>query len=150
MSKSFATPWTVAWQVLLFVEFPRQEYWSGLPFPSCNKSVVLYAHAFVCTMIWQPLTYHWLSGKESSCQCRRHKFDPWVRKIPWRTKWQLTPVFSPGKSHGQRILVGYSPWGHKRVRHDLATKQQQYIIRQVMSLPLLATSFKQSFVHISE
>ena len=32
----------------------------------------------------------------------------------------------PGKSHGQRNLVGYSPWGHKRIRHDLATKQQQY------------------------
>ena len=36
----------------------------------------------------------------------------WVRKIPWRRKWQLTPVFWPGKSHGQRRLVGYSPWGH--------------------------------------
>ena len=43
----------------------------------------------------------------------------------WRRKWQPTPVFLPGKSHGQRSLVGYSPWGHKRVRHDLATKQQQ-------------------------
>ena len=35
----------------------------------------------------------WLSGKESACQCRRHGFDPWVRKIPWRRKWQPTPVF---------------------------------------------------------
>ena len=34
----------------------------------------------------------WLSGKESTCQCRRHRFDPWVRKVPWRRKWQLTPV----------------------------------------------------------
>ena len=51
-------------------------------------------------------------------------FDPWVEKIPWRRKWQLTPVFLPGKSHGQKSLAGYSPWGH-RVRHDLATKQQQ-------------------------
>ena len=34
---------------------------------------------------------------------------PWVRKIPWRRKWQCTPVFLPGKSHGQRSLVGYSP-----------------------------------------
>ena len=40
---------------------------------------------------------------------------------PWRRKWQPAPVFLPGKSHGQRNLVGYSPWGHKRVRHDLAT-----------------------------
>ena len=56
------------------------------------------------------------SGKEPSYQCRRHKrhgFDPWVRKIPWRRTWQLTPVFLPGESHGQRSLVGYSPWDHK-------------------------------------
>jgi len=51
------------------------------------------------------------SGKESACQCRRHKrhrFDPWVGKIPWRRAWELTPVFLPGESHGQRNLVGYS------------------------------------------
>ena len=46
-------------------------------------------------------------------QCRRSVFHPWVRKIPWRKKWQLTPVFLPGRSHGQRSLTGYSPWGHK-------------------------------------
>ena len=45
--------------------------------------------------------------------CRRHRFDPWIEKIPWRRKWQPTPVFLPGKSHGQRRLVGYSPWGCK-------------------------------------
>ena len=56
------------------------------------------------------------SGKEPACQCRtckRGRFDPWVGKIPWRRAWQPTPVFLPGKSHGQRSLVGYSPWGHK-------------------------------------
>ena len=70
----------------------------------------------------------WLSGKESTCQCRRHKrprSDPWVRKIPCRKKWQPTPVFLPGKFHGQSSLAGYIPWGSKRVRHDLVTKQQQ-------------------------
>ena len=40
-------------------------------------------------------------------------FDPWVGKIPWRRKWQPTPVLLPGKSNGRRILVGYSSWGHK-------------------------------------
>ena len=40
-------------------------------------------------------------------------FDPWVGKIPWRRKWLPTPVFLLGKSHGQRSLVGYSPWGRK-------------------------------------
>ena len=56
----------------------------------------------------------WRSGKESTCQCgrcRRHRFDPWVRKIPWGKKWQPTPAFSPGKSHGQRSMVVYSPGG---------------------------------------
>ena len=55
----------------------------------------------------------YLSGKESACQCRRCGFDPWVGKIPWRRKWKLTPVFLLRKSHGQRSLMGYSPWGHK-------------------------------------
>ena len=63
-------------------------------------------------------------GKESACQCRRCRFDPWVRKIPWRRKWKLTPVFLPGESHGQRTLVDYSPQGRKRVCYTLATKQQ--------------------------
>ena len=55
------------------------------------------------------------SGKESTCQCRNYKscgFHPWVGKIPWSRKWQPTPVFFPEESHGQRILAGYSPWGH--------------------------------------
>ena len=43
--------------------------------------------------------------------------------FPWRWKWQPTPIFLPGKSHGQRSPVGYSPWGHKTVEHDLATKR---------------------------
>jgi len=58
----------------------------------------------------------WCNGKESAHQWRRVKrceFDPWVRKIPWRRNWQPTPVFLPGKSHGQRSLVGYIPWGYK-------------------------------------
>ena len=46
-------------------------------------------------------------------QCGRCRFDPWVRKIPWRRTWQLTPVFLPGESHGQKSLAGYSPWDRK-------------------------------------
>ena len=44
---------------------------------------------------------------------QRCKFDPWVGKIPWRRAWPPAPVFLPGKSHGQRSLAGYSPWGCK-------------------------------------
>ena len=43
----------------------------------------------------------------------RPRFDPWVGKIPWRRKWQPTPVFLPGELHGQRRMAGYGPWGHK-------------------------------------
>ena len=54
-------------------------------------------------------------GKEFFQECRRPRFDPWVGKIPWRMEWQPTPVFLPGESHGQRSLVGYSPWNHKQL-----------------------------------
>ena len=51
---------------------------------------------------------------KTQCQCRRRRFDPRVGKIPWRRQWQPTPVFLPGKSHGQRRLAGHSPWGHRQ------------------------------------
>ena len=53
--------------------------------------------------------------KESAYQCRRCGFDPRLKKIPWGRKRKPTPVFLPGKSHGQRSLVHYRLWGHKRV-----------------------------------
>ena len=55
----------------------------------------------------------WHSGKESISQGRRHEFDPWVGKIPWRRERQPTLVFLPGESHGQRSWVGYSAWVHR-------------------------------------
>ena len=58
----------------------------------------------------------WLSGKESACQCRRCGFNPWAGKIPWKRKWQPTPVFLPGKSYGQRSLAGYSPRGYSQTQ----------------------------------
>ena len=60
----------------------------------------------------------WLSGKESACQWgrrQRHRFDPRVGRIPWRRKWQPTPVFSPRESQGQRSLEDSSPWGSKEL-----------------------------------
>ena len=71
----------------------------------------------VCTYIYRGFPGG-ASGKESARQCRRYKrrgFNPCFRKIPWNRKWQPTPVFLPGKSHGQRNLVGYSPWGCKEL-----------------------------------
>ena len=61
----------------------------------------------------QSLGVLWLRWQSVCLQCGRPGFDPWVGNIPWRRKWQSTPVLLPGKSHGQRSLVGYSPWGCK-------------------------------------
>ena len=62
--------------------------------------------------------------KEPACQCRRWGFNPWVGKIPMRRKWQPTPLFLPGESHGQKSLADYSSRGCK-VRHDWSSKQQK-------------------------
>ena len=53
----------------------------------------------------------WLRQSSVCLQCRRPGFNPWVGKISWRRKWQSTPVFLPGKSHGRKSLLGYNPWG---------------------------------------
>ena len=62
--------------------------------------------------------------KNPPANCRRHKrcrFDPWVGKIPGSRKWYPTPVFLPGKFHGQRSLAGYNPWGCKELDMAEAT-----------------------------
>ena len=55
----------------------------------------------------------WLRWRRIRLRPRRPEFNPWVGTIPWIREWQPTPVFLPGKSHGQKSLVGSSPWGHK-------------------------------------
>ena len=74
---------------------------------TCNK-YLLSTYSVSCTML-SAYTSHVLT-----------QFNPWVRKIPWRRAWQPTPVLLPGKSHGQRSMAGYSPWGH-RVGHNWTT-----------------------------
>ena len=73
----------------------------------------------------------WLSGKESIClpmqELRRCRLDPWVRKIPWRRKWQLLQYHCRVKSHGQSRLAGYSPWDH-RVGNDWACMHTLWLI----------------------
>ena len=80
----------------------------------------------------------WLRCKESICQCRsqwKHRFDPWLRKILWKKKWQPTPVFLLGKSHGQKSLEGYSPkswtrlsnWAHNYFKHQIKNKILFYL-----------------------
>ena len=79
----------------------------------------------------------WFSCKESTCQCRRHEFDPWVRKIPWSRKWLLTPVFLPKEFHGQRSLVGYSPWSCKELGNIELAHIPLAIIRRGFTLETL-------------
>ena len=80
--------------------------------PELNKSSITYS-------LVQSLSHGlpwWLSRGRICLQCRGHRicgFDPWVREIPWRRKWQLTPVFLSGKFHGQRSMVSYSPWSYQ-------------------------------------
>ena len=74
-------------------------------------------------MPWKPLlNRRALSGfsggsavEKLPANARRPRFHPCVQKIPWRRKWQPTPIFLPGKSHGQRSLAGCSPWGCKEL-----------------------------------
>ena len=91
--------------------------------------------------------YYWgfpsgTSGKEPTCQCKRHKrhgFSLWVRKNFWRRAWQPTPVFLPRESHGQRSLEGYSPQGREsRTRLKwLSTAHMQSMDRTQSSHPAL-------------
>ena len=76
----------------------------------------------------------WLSGEEPTCQCRRHKrwgLDPWVGEDTLEKKWQPTPVFLPGISHGPRALAGYSPWGHKKSQTRLCDQRATSICEVV-------------------
>ena len=81
---------------------------------------------------------HVSSGKESTCQSRRFGFNPWVRKIPWRRKRQPTPVFLPAEFHGQKSLVGCSPWGHK----ESDTTERQYVVLRIKSFNCISCSKK--------
>ena len=80
----------------------------------------------------------WLRRWSVCLQCRRPGFNPWVGKLSWRRKWQPTPVFLPGKSHGQRSLASYSLWDCKESGHNVATKQQIFHCNMYhISIPLL-------------
>ena len=75
--------------------------------------------------MWASQVAQWL---KNPCQCSRHRrweFDLWVGKIPWRKKWQPTPVFLPGKSPGQRSLTGYCP----RSSNESDTTEHRHTIR---------------------
>ena len=73
----------------------------------------------------------WLRGKESACQGRRHRFNSWGRKIPWRRKWQLTPVFLPREIPWTAEPGGLQSIGSQKVRHGLATEHEHIYITYI-------------------
>ena len=83
----------------------------------------------------------WPGGKESACQCKRHWFDLWVGKIPWRRKRQPLQYSLLEKSYEQRSLAGYSPWGHKEF--DTTEHTCSYAPRKSRKEPFLALYFVQ-------
>ena len=107
----FATPWTEAYQSPPSMGFSRQEYWSGVPLPS--PAVMHKRNLIVETSLVDEIV------KESAC--RKPMFHPWVGKIPWRRKWQPTPVFFPGESHDRGAWQA-TVLGLQRVGHGWATK----------------------------
>ena len=120
----FAIPWTVVYQASLSMGFSRQEYWSGFPLPFPEdlpdpgiepRFSALQADALPSEPPGKPQSS--ASGKKKKNNkkkpaCRwhkRHGFDPWIGKIPWRRAWQPSPVFLSGREHGLKSLAGYSP-----------------------------------------
>ena len=106
------TLWTAAFQAPLSMGFSRQEY------RSCHallQGIFLTQGSnphLLCLLHWQvgylPLVPPWKPANAEDMSSTSG-----LERFPWRRKWQPTPVFLPGKSHGQRSLAGYSPWGHK-------------------------------------
>ena len=136
MSNS-VTPWTEACQASLSIT----SSWSLLKLMSIKSVIPSYHHIICHPLLLLPSIFPSIRAfsNESVLLIRWPKYwsvsfsispsnehpglvsvsmdwlDPWRRKIPWRRKWQLTPVFLPGKSHGQRSLTGYSPWVAKEL-----------------------------------
>ena len=104
------TPWTIASQAPLSVGFPRQEYWSGLPFPSSGDLPDPEIKTVSLALAGGSFT-------PEPPEPNSHLFTPIVQSLLYfkRRKWKPTPVFLPGKSHGQMSMVGSSPWDCKEL-----------------------------------
>ena len=97
----------------------KLQWWIGRPGVLQSMGLQRVRHDWTTELNWTKDYFglpRWPSGKEFTYHCRGLKrcvFSPWFGKIPWNRKWQPTPVFLHEKFHGQRSMVGYSPWGCK-------------------------------------
>ena len=135
----FVTLWSTAHQDPLSVGFSRQEHWSGLPCsppgdlpdpgiePESLMSPALGGRFFTNNATWE--TTHiciylytgllqWLSGKESACQCRRHRFNPGIRKIPLEEEMASHCSILAWKISWTELSCGLQSVRSQRVRHD--------------------------------
>ena len=129
ISISFQSITVALWISFYDVMFSRQQYWSGLPYPFPGdladpgikpRSPAWEVHSTTEPSFWLLSRYNYRAAPDAQWwrihpPSRKHGYDPWFGKVPWRRKWQHTPVFLPGKSHGQRSLEGYSPWALKEL-----------------------------------
>ena len=138
MGKQYGSQWWGGrtWKTdLVLPPHGEQSLWAAAP-PAAS---------WLCSNLsWKWGVPWWLSGKESTYQSRSCRFHPWVEKIPWRRKWQPTPVFLPGESHGQRSLAGYSPWC-LRIRTQLSDNKAE----NDPSFPLFCPTTHSSIGHLS-
>ena len=149
------TPWAVAYQAPPSMGFSRTEYWSGLSLasPGDLPEPGIKPGSPAWWVVSLPLKHLGsLTNKCFSIDYLMNEWDlciegfsgdsavnnlpvstgdevyPCNMKIPWRRKWWPTPVFLPGKSHGQKSLLAYSPWVAKRIRYNLATSNNNWLL----------------------
>ena len=140
--------------VVSFLYLPRElNRMRNTPWGNIPKGIVVYYlqqyYIWLVIYITRELPW-WLSDKESSCQCRnlrRHRFNPWVGKIPWSRKWQLAPVVLSDKFPGQRSLAGYTVHGvaknqtqlsahtHTHTKHSV-TRDIEYLFMCLLTICL--------------
>ena len=105
MSDTFVTSCTVSCQAPLFIEFSRQKYWSGLPFPT-GRDLSYWKRSSPCLLLDIWILYPW-----AICVHIVTLYLALSIQQLWSRQWHPTPVLLPGKSHVWRSLVGWSPWG---------------------------------------
>ena len=105
--------------------------------PSCSLTRRAAACLSTCLLCSEGFLSVSVVKRSDACQCRRPEFNPWSGKSPRKRKWQPTPVFLPGKSHGQRSRAGYSSWGHKELDTTERLSMHMHTLHADLCHPLL-------------